>query len=186
MAATSFFFVDVSRVDSTTKSRARSHVLKGKNAGRKLKSRSKLQHAKTSTSSDVLVTKQRVYCSRKDLERSSSSLSPTPLGYSPFNTGLITFTYPVDDTPQYECLIKSCTPCLLNRWVNYLPIAVLVYVVEALYPPRLCQSLHKPRSYWFHMFSKDQMCKYVAPGTHRRATETPSSTLLHRTTVISG
>lgn len=187
MAVTSFFFVDVSRTDKVTKSRARSHVLKGKNAGRKLGHRLKTQCEPDSIrSSNKLVKKHAVACARTDPERGVSTPRSIPLDYSPFNTELITFTYSVDDALQYEYLIKSCKIDLPRSIDDDSPILVLVHVVEALYPPRLCQSLHKPRAYWFHMFSQDQTCTYRAIPPRRVAAKSPSPTLRHRTTLLPG
>ena len=114
--ATSFLFVDASKHDRMSRSRARSHVLKGKNLGRKLKRRSPLARRPAA----VLQSASRVIHEDSPLQVRNVTQdllisASMPLSYSPFNVHLVGGTYPFDDTLQCEHLVKKCEARLFGK-----------------------------------------------------------------------
>lgn len=173
--ARTFLFVDAFKDDKATRSRARSHVLKGKNAGRKFDRRSKNQLDRSrggKPDTAVPKSKDRVMCTSKSniaRERNQPSGPPSQpflaLRYCSLNDHLYDFAFPVADPLRSQCVIRQCILPFHRPSIDarYLPLTVCLFVLEAIYPPRLCESLHKPRAYWLQSCFQDEMSTPPSP-----------------------
>ena len=157
-------FVDALKNDKVSKSRARSHVLKGKNLGRKLKRRSRPGREPAAASDPTSWVSRRVLPVQMESIAQESLISVSmPLDYSPFNVHLVGVTYQMDDTLQCEHLVKKCEAHVFVLLCGYCSLEIVLgLVIECTYPPRLCRSLNKPRSYWAQVLFEDQLCKPAA------------------------
>ncbi|KAF1979765.1 hypothetical protein BU23DRAFT_496621 [Bimuria novae-zelandiae CBS 107.79] len=144
---TTFLFIDSLNNDRFTKSLARSHVLKGKNVGRKLNRRPRVEPDRRKPASAFLsnpgrdVARQLANSSELDTTPSIIPEASLPLNYLYFNDHLLDSAFPIEVTLKSQHLVQQ----------------FYGIVVESLYPPRLCHSLYKPRRDWLHMLFEDHM-----------------------------
>jgi hypothetical protein len=94
-----FHFVDATTGDRQAKRLARSHVMKGKNAGRKIHRRSRLEAYRAETSSKEIT------------EQNTAIHDPTqtmPYKPDPHENDLITLPFMAMSTPDGERIVRQC------------------------------------------------------------------------------
>jgi hypothetical protein len=99
-------FIDFSKIDTATRKRARSHAMKGKNAGKKLYRRSRFELAGRQRSEQTHQIKTKY----QDEEQDGTALVQTLLSsmYESYCKELLSLAFPVQCTPRSQQIITQC------------------------------------------------------------------------------
>ena len=152
----SFQFVENGKIDGATRRKIRSHVMKGKNAG---KTRTRAARPGDGPGLVSLSTKTDVYeygpsYGSSDSDDNFAWIS-RPIG-DPFSY----FTFPVKMQPYMKELIYPCehnARAILSNFV--LIILVMVSQLEAIYPLQFCMPTDFMKSIWFQYMLSSEACK---------------------------
>jgi len=105
-----FAFIDNATIDQRSRKLIRSHVMKGKNAGRTVKRASRKPRAEQSPSTSIPPVCNPAFSKhiriRKPQEDEFRIIIANRIG-----TGFLTFSYPLEITPHVASLLHDCTPC---------------------------------------------------------------------------
>ncbi|EXJ79038.1 hypothetical protein A1O3_08539 [Capronia epimyces CBS 606.96] len=135
-----FEFIDSTKSDKATRRLARSHAMKGKNAGKTLhrhrQSRLDLRGQQTATAR----VPNRRSAQENENRRTLAVQDSLDLTYPALSDKLLSVSFPVETTPQGLGLISQFFDT----------------VVHALYPPQICRSLEQTRLYWLQVLFMDK------------------------------
>jgi hypothetical protein len=115
-----FEFIDSTRHDRLSRRLARSHAMKGKNAGRKLNRRSKFGPDRLSTGRQTASLHNDVRnCIDRDVGGRRSAVAQSSLGmaYDCFSNQLFSVGLPIEISSHCRYVIKECKCCLQKLWV---------------------------------------------------------------------
>jgi hypothetical protein len=149
-----YAFIDGSKNDRATRRQARSHAMRGKNAGRKLHRRSRLHQSHHSKIKDSASVK---FDTRQDMTTPVSILFK-PFGSLTFGPELFNVAFPVSGIPQSQDTISQCKH-LMSREEFISLLSVFNVVAQALYLPQLCRGTDQTKSYWMQMLFVDEICE---------------------------
>lgn len=162
-----FYFMDGIQPDAQSKKLMRRHVMKGKNAGRRInrpsrlalqeERKNKIVHdgiKKPIRAAETLNYKQRL----RDADWIYLSLNSAARS---FGNVLLPFSLKAQITPASLKVINTCKPCFSITYIRHERINWLVFacVADRMYPAHLGLSLHEGKMMWMHMLAADSECK---------------------------
>lgn len=161
----SFCFVNGIANDEETKKVMRRHVMKGKNAGKKIHRRSRLDLQDTRSHPSAPNSSSRIYADQNQNENVNHAewryLSPKRLSIELGNV-LLTFSLPVQVSPYSLEVINKCKTVKPNSPLDiFNNLKVFLYTSDRIYPVKLGVSLHDAKFMWLRCLFESEASEFA-------------------------
>lgn len=159
-----FHFVDGLSNDDKNKKLMRRHVMKGKNAGKKIHRRSRLDLQVTRSRPNVVIHSSQISNNlrQKYYHADWRYVSPNVLSID-FRNVFLTFSLPVRVTPYSLEVINECERPFQTGTESLLTLQVFIYTSDRIYPVKLGVSLHDAKFMWMRVLFENEASKFVIP-----------------------
>jgi hypothetical protein len=157
-----FHFVDGLSNDEKAKKLMRRHVMKGKNAGKKVHRRSRLDLQLTRSRPNVKLNPSQIPSNLRQNYSHADWRCESPGGLSiEFRNLFLAFSIPMRVTPYSLEVINECKRLFHRSTEPLLTLQVFIYTSDRIYLVKLGVSIHHAKLRWMQVLFENEASKYI-------------------------